>query len=311
MRNVRKLYHRGLLTIALVLGLTEAARAEDPGRVKWSEDWPRVRLAEVVNVVGLTAASLLIASQWDPPQQASWKSAILFDGWVRDGLRGRSYNVQSDASGLSDLLYKGSVFAPYIVDVYFVTLGIHENAEVAIQMLLINLQSLGVTGVVTLAAERAIGRSRPYTRDCGPDGIVRTPSGQPLFNSCGTEGDFQSFYSGHAAATATSAGLTCVHHQHLPLYGGGIADLAPCLFMIGVSATTGVSRIVSDRHWASDVVIGWGVGAFSGYVLPSLLHYGFGDGHPAGELRMGPLRAMPTLQAYEAGVGVGLVGILP
>src|SRR5207253_5621614 len=51
------------------------------------------------------------------------------------------------------------------------------------------------------------------------------------------------FYSGHAAATATSAGLTCAHHQHLPLYGGGLADLVPCLVMSGVSIVTGISRI--------------------------------------------------------------------
>jgi hypothetical protein len=55
--------------------------------------------------------------------------------------------------------------------------------------------------------------------------------------TCGTGNDFRSFYSGHATATATTASLVCVHHQHLPLFGGGFADLVPCLIMIGVSAT--------------------------------------------------------------------------
>jgi membrane-associated phospholipid phosphatase len=287
------------------------ARAEDPVRVKWSEDWPRVRLVEGANIVALTVGSLAINELWTPPRHAGWKGGILFDDWVRKGLRGSSPKAQKTAADVSDILYKGAVLAPYIVDVYFVTLGIHQSSDVAIQMLLINLQALGIAGVATLAAEHAIGRARPYTQDCGPDGTVRTSSGELLLNGCGTDGDFQSFYSGHAAATAAGAGLTCVHHQHLPLYGGGVADLVPCVFMIGVSATTGVARLIADRHWASDVLLGWGVGAFSGYVLPSLLHYGFGGGHPVGELRLGPARAVPILQTFNAGVGVGLVGALP
>jgi hypothetical protein len=61
------------------------------------------------------------------------------------------------------------------------------------QMLLIDLQSLGVTGVVTLGTERAVGRGRPYTQDCGPGGAVRGPSGELLYNHCsGGGGDYQS-----------------------------------------------------------------------------------------------------------------------
>jgi len=296
--------------LALTLG-AGAARAEDPTRVKWSDDWPRVRTVELVNIAGLTVASIAIAGLWDPPSSASWHQPILFDNWARGLLRGHTNNAQSTAADISDILYKGAVFAPYLIDVYFVTLGVHENSDVGVQMLLINLQSLGITGVVSLGVERAIGRSRPYVRDCGPDGKVRSASGEVLLNSCGTDGDFQSFYSGHAAATATTAGLTCAHHQHLPLYGGGIADLTPCVLMIGVSAVTGVSRMVADRHWASDVLVGWSVGAFSGYVLPSLLHYGFGNGRPVGELAFGTARAVPVVAVHPGGAIIGLAGALP
>src|SRR5260370_757190 len=81
-------------------------------------------------------------------------------------------------------------------------------------------------------------------------------------------------------------------------YGGGAADLAPCLGMIGVSLGTGVARIMGDRHWASDVLAGWTVGALSGYVLPSVLHYGFGGGRPIGEMRVGGAHVVPTPLAY-------------
>lgn len=127
--------------------------------------------------------------------------------------------------------------------------------------------------------------------------------------TCGTANDFRSFYSGHATATATTAGLVCVHHQHLPLFGGGFADLAPCLLMIGVSATTGVLRLVYDEHWASDVMVGWADGVLSGYVLPSLLHFGFGSGHPVGEIRTGSLDMAPSLLARPGGTELGMVGV--
>lgn len=285
------------------------ASAADPNRVEWSPDWPRVRLAEVVDVFALTIASYEISARWPAPTRPNWRGPILFDNAVRNLVRGRTYAAQATASHMADDLYKGGVLAPYIVDVFVVDLSIHQNADVALQMLLINLQSLGLTGVVTLGAEHAVARARPYTQDCGPDGVVRDSEGRPLFNHCGVSGDFQSFYSGHSAATATMAGLTCVHHQHLPLYGGGFADLAPCLLMIADSVATGMGRLISDVHYSSDVLIGWGVGALSGYVLPSLLHYGFGDGRPVGEVQVGSALVVPAPQAYPGGAGLGVVGI--
>jgi membrane-associated phospholipid phosphatase len=79
--------------------------------------------------------------------------------------------------------------------------------------------------------------------------------------------------------------------------------------MIGVSATTGILRLVYDEHWASDVIAGWLVGTAAGYVLPSVLHYGFGSGRPPGEIVSGSLHALPTLLSYPAGAGAGLVGV--
>jgi hypothetical protein len=143
-----------------------------------------------------------------------------------------------------------------------------------------------------------VSRARPYTQDCAPDGQVRDASGRARFNTCcGGNSDYQTFFSGHSTGTATMAGPTCGHHQQLPLYGGGFADLTPCLFMIAVSGATGVSRIVADRHWASDVIGGWGAGALAGYVLPSLLHYGFSKGMPSGAIEVAGLRSVPALQA--------------
>jgi membrane-associated phospholipid phosphatase len=72
--------------------------------------------------------------------------------------------------------------------------------------------------------------------------------------------------------------------------------------------TTGMARLMADKHWASDVVLGWSIGTFSGYVLPSILHYGFGHGHAVGAIQVGELSMLPALQVYPRGAGLGMVG---
>ncbi|WP_394823443.1 phosphatase PAP2 family protein [Pendulispora albinea] len=302
-------YFARALTIACLLSVANTASATDPDKVEWSRDWPRIRVLEGLNIVALTFGSYAVSEHWKPVKVANFRGGWLFDEAVRDGLRGRTSDVQNTFLDVGDYLYKGAVLAPYIIDSYIVALGIHQSADVAIEMTLINLQALGTTGVVTIAVERASGRARPYTDQCQPDGTTRDSAGRTLANGCYGDQDNQSFYSGHAAAVATMAGLTCVHHQHLPLYGGGFADLAPCLVMMTAATATGVSRIVGDRHWSTDVLMGWGVGALSGYVLPSLLHYGFGGGHPLGELKTVGARVIPLPQVYTGGAGLGLTGV--
>ena len=131
--------------------------------------------------------------------KAAWEGPILFDKYIRDALRGRTRTAQLTAANLSDVFYKGMVLTPYIVDNYITALGVHQNADVALQMTVIDMQSLGLSGVLTLAAEHAVGRQRPYVAGCqGPDGTDKVG-----FNYCGGADDFKSFYSGHAAAMFT------------------------------------------------------------------------------------------------------------
>jgi membrane-associated phospholipid phosphatase len=293
--------------LALIL-FSRSVRATEPDAVEWSDGWHRVRLVETLDAVALGAGSFAINEWWDPPNHPNWTGGILFDNWARREFVAHTPGLQSAAATYSDDMMLASIAAPFAIDVYLVTLGVHQNVDVSGQMLIINLQSLALTGFLSLFAEHAVARQRPYVQDCGPDGHVRDAQGQLLLNSCSGPADNQSFYSGHSAITATMAGLTCVHHQHLPLYGGGAADLFPCLVMIGASVTTGIARLMADKHWASDVVLGWSIGTFSGYVLPSILHYGFGHGHAVGAIQVGELSMLPALQVYPRGAGLGMVG---
>jgi hypothetical protein len=60
--------------------------------------------------------------------------------------------------------------------------------------------------------------------------------------------------------------------------------------VMAAASTEGVLRIMTDDHYASDVLIGVGVGLASGYLLPSWLHYGFAnDGKARGERSFLPM----------------------
>ena len=305
MTPARGLLCGAILTVGATLGRGAYA---DPDKVEWGEDWPRVKWWEVVAALSLTVGDTEFEDRVPLPNHATWTQPILFDTAARNLFRGHTAAIQQFASTSTDIMYKAGALVPFIVDDYFAAASVHQNADVAWQLATIDFQSFGIAGLVSLAAEHGVGRSRPYTQSCDANNQVLDARGH-LMQTCGTGNDFRSFYSGHATATATTAGLVCVHHQHLPLFGGGFADLAPCLLMIGVSATTGVLRLVYDEHWASDVMIGWADGVLSGYVLPSLMHFGFGDGRPLGEIQSGSLDAIPTLLPVPGGTELGMLGV--
>jgi membrane-associated phospholipid phosphatase len=293
-----------LYTFGLVLLLCSgaaSARADDA--LTWQPEWRKVNLFEGLALIPVGGLLWAIETQWPPLSEPNWTGGILADDLARDLLRGESPGLQRAAAKVSDLLFIGGVIAPIVIDLAVVTLGVHRKPDLAWQMFLIDMQSLFLAGLVSLSAEHGVGRARPFVEDCGEDGVVRDEQGR-TYQSCGGASTTKSFFSGHASATATVAGLTCIHHQHLPLYGGGLADLAPCLVTIAVSVTTGMGRIIADRHWTSDVLLGWSVGAFSGYILPALIHYGWSnDRGRSQQLQLTPI-ATPTA------VGLNLLGRL-
>ncbi len=289
---------RAASLVALAAWSAPASAHADGEAVAWKEQWPRFRWSEGAATVGLVTASLVEDRVLQGPAEPHWTGALLFDNQVRGVLRGRSDHLQRASSRYADIGYRTLSFLPYF-DVA-IALGVHRSADVALQMFLIDVQSQSFTGSLTLFTKWLVGRQRPYARDCTPNGTVGV-------HSCGSRYDNISFFSGHTSAAFTGAALTCVHHANLPLYGGGLPDQWACVWAMSVAAGTGLLRIVSDDHYASDVLMAAGVGIFSGYVVPSLLHYGFGS---AKNTRPSGLRVVPTLQPVVGGIGVGVAGSL-
>ena len=177
-------------------------------------------------------------------------------------------------------MFKGGSLVPFIVDDYFAAASLHQDADLAWQLATVDFNSFGVAGLMSLVAEHEVSLRASGLQSCNANNQVLDAQGARPADMRDRQRLRTS--TADATATATSAGLVCVHHKHLPLFGGGAADLAPCLIMIGVSAATGVLRLVYDEHWASDVIVGWADGVLSGYVIPSLMHFDFGSGRPVG-----------------------------
>jgi hypothetical protein len=66
--------------------------------------------------------------------------------------------------------------------------------------------------------------------------------------------------------------------------------------MIGAAAAVGAGRLLAQDHYASDVVLGTGLGVFAGYIVPSALHYGFGGHDHQRPGRSGESGAVPFVR---------------
>ncbi|HXI57012.1 MAG TPA: phosphatase PAP2 family protein [Polyangia bacterium] len=265
--------HLSRLLVATALFLTASLLAPRPvcadeapprkSRVEWSALWPRFHVWEYAATGVLDVANYYLYYDTVPPPQPKWRGDNVFDDTVRGWLRAETPGGRQRAARASDLLALTRYIVPFGIDLP-VTLLIHRQVGVTWQLLMMDLEAFAVGGLITNLLFWKAGRDRPDGPDCAADAGYDP--------EC-TRGGNASFPSGHAQGVATAAGLTCVHHRYLPLYGSGAADGGACVLMSLAAVATGVTRIISDRHFTSDVLVGSTVGFAAGYGLPWLLHY--------------------------------------
>jgi hypothetical protein len=270
--------------VCLVAGSPWTASAQSS--TEWDEDWPRFRSWEYASL-GIMVGGIAVFSSADPRPNEGWNSTLPGDDWVREGLRAETRLKRTVAARASDVFLYALVAYP-LVDAGLVSA---RNSEMNAggQMALISAQSLAFTALTQRVISTASGRARPYARGCAEDPEYR--------RRCDTPDRNRSFFSGHTALAFTGAGLTCAHHlnvRHYGRVGGGIV----CGTALAMATATGALRIVSDRHYLSDVVVGAAWGFASGYLLPVALHYGFGA--PDGEARAARRRRPAVFQVTFA-----------
>jgi membrane-associated phospholipid phosphatase len=266
----------------------------------WHDHWESVGTREYVTIAALAAGVLGMQLFIPGPSKARWTSPILFDEPVRNALRFGSEASRQTASNISDVLIVWETVQTTLIDPLVFAWWQRDAPEVAKQMMVIDAQAYGMTLLVNGIVKRLTARARPWAvnADC-----ENNPGG----SECGHGDPNVSFYSGHAAITATSAGLLCAHHTQLSLYQNNVLDGGMCILAVTGTVVTGLLRISSDNHWATDVLTGHLLGYASGYLLPTLLYYKEFRTSPHEHTNAPSYAALPMITADT--LGVSLFGV--
>jgi membrane-associated phospholipid phosphatase len=225
----------------------------------WHREWPTFSLLEGVATIAAGAGTLVLF-QAKPPADPRWEGGILFDDAVRGGLRLHSENGRNAARRLGDLPYFAAPVIPLIIDPLIASWLVRGDTKAAVNLEAVGLEAFSYAGLASFLSTRISVRERPDSSEC------RRQHG-------GCERDTESFYSGHTTIAAASAGIVCANHRVMPLWGNPLADVGACALATTGAVASGVSRLLSDRHYATDVIAGFGFGFGFGYAVPTLLHY--------------------------------------
>ncbi len=158
-------------------------------------------------------------------------------------------NNSMKASETSDIPFIGSMFLPllFLVD--------DDANNHFFQIFALYAESMAATGALYSISAGLSNRTRPYVYN------ESTPMGRRL-NSNGQ----RSFYSGHVAVTATATFFTTRVYLdfHPDTKGKGFFWATAA----ALPALVGYYRIESGHHFLSDILVGYGLGAASGYFIP-------------------------------------------
>lgn len=155
------------------------------------------------------------------------------------------------ARAVSDVTGYGSVLLPALLvlgDAPRESLG--EFAVVFAEVIAVNN---GLTNLV----KNTVRRTRPYAYDPeAPLSIKRTRDAR------------RSFFSGHTSNAAANSFFAA--RAYADFYPE--ADARPLVWAgaVALPAVTGVTRVLAGRHYWTDVIVGYAVGAAVGLVVPAL-----------------------------------------
>jgi membrane-associated phospholipid phosphatase len=244
-------------------GEARAADGESDPSLQWDESHPRFRPDEYAFTLGTGVFALWEYFFLPSSAKPRWTGGILFDDAVHDALRVTNPSALRTIWTVSDIVGSSEVVITVGLDSMLVPVA-RGSFDVAWQLTWFDLEAYALGSAVTFTLYDTVARARPAYSDC-----LANPASA---NSC-TVSPTASFPSGHVAESFISAGLSCANHAYVPLYGSRLWDALACARDVTLATADGVLRIMGDRHWATDVIAGGGLGFAFGYAMPVLLHY--------------------------------------
>tara|TARA_B100000809_G_scaffold55257_1_gene51053 strand:- start:3249 stop:4064 length:816 start_codon:yes stop_codon:yes gene_type:complete len=167
--------------------------------------------------------------------------------------RPTTYKYKPDAAKLSDVFRTGVVIFPILF------LANHHTRKDIKGLALLTTEVVVINWGLTNGVKNLVNRTRPYVYNEEVPVDVRTDSQSRL-----------SFFSGHASHTASVSFLFAkvINDYHPEM------ELTKKICLWGVAATipavTAYLRVQSGKHFPTDVMFGYGIGATIGWLVPHL-----------------------------------------
>ena len=223
----------------------------------------------ITAMVGSASIAMQVADPLDEPR---WNSEFSIDegarDWFKAGPTGRQH-----ANLTSHFLVGGAIAASSGVALF----GRDDPAD-GMTLFMVHLQAMASTSFLTQVSKRSFGRTRPLyadgRRETRPDAHA-------------------SFWSGHAALSFSAASSGCTLQVREALFDPWATPWL-CGGLFGMAAGAGALRIVADKHYLSDVIVGAVMGTTVGYAITGLRAWD------------GPVQVAPAM--LPSGSGLMLTG---
>jgi membrane-associated phospholipid phosphatase len=223
------------LVIALLLAVPSIARAQAD-----TIGAPRALFTyRDLVLAGSVAAVTLLARPFDDRMAAR----------LQDSSTQANRKLQGTATFVRTVATPGSY---YIGGTMYLAGRLTKNERLA-DVGLHGTEALIVGELVAVVIKGTMGRQRPYVEP-------RNSNSYQLFRGFGGSDKYRSFPSGHS--TSAFAAAAAVASETSRFWPETRWIIGPILYT--GAALTGVSRMYNNRHWASDVLVGAGVGTFAG-----------------------------------------------
>ncbi|MCM4157090.1 phosphatase PAP2 family protein [Gramella sp. AN32] len=203
----------------------------------------------ITGTVGLNVAGVLLIQNKDDLSQTDLDNLDKDDIWAID--RFAAGNYDKDADELSYIPFYASFATPILF-----LLGEDERNNFG-QISVLFVETMATTGALFTITAGAVEKSRPLVYNTNLDFEERV------------NGDAQrSFFAGHTAATAAATFFTAKVFQDF----NPDSPLVPYVWAgaAAVPAYVGYLRMESGKHFLTDNIIGFGIGAACGILVPEL-----------------------------------------
>lgn len=216
----------------------------DVYQLSWKKELPLLAAG-----LGMNIWSYATQAGWEEPTAADFAALNQNDVWSFD--RSAINNISPDAKKISDVILYSSVAYPVMT--YFTDNCRCEGPDVGIMALETLIVINGITEVVKTLGKRY----RPYTY----------LDSMPVEEKLG-KNSRKSFFSGHTSVTAALSVFTAKVFIDLhPHWKQKYLILIPALTL---PAAIGYFRYRAGKHFPSDVITGYFVGAAVGYLIPAI-----------------------------------------